>query len=153
MSVNRQGNHQQHSIFISVIDDGRRLKTPGSGPFDRPRRNARRQPPFHTRRLAGIARINPIDVPAFLELKEQAQVEYAASRDPLILGDEFERAVRDRRSTRMRISRAQKHEPQREAFRDLETARRTPHPQFDAEGGTRASQAIRRKSRAIPFSA
>src|SRR3979490_3321147 len=57
--------------------------------------------PFDSRRLARIAWIKPINMPALLELKIQAEIGLISRCDPLTLGDEINSPMRDgrRRST------------------------------------------------------
>ena len=49
--------------------------------------------PFDAGRLARIAWIDPINVPAFLEMKIQTEISLTSRGDPLILCDKIDRAV------------------------------------------------------------
>lgn len=63
-------------------------------PFDRDNAHPRRQLAPDARRLARIARIFPVDVPAFFEVKEEAMQGLVSRRNGLIIGNEFDRSVR-----------------------------------------------------------
>ena len=80
---------QRHFVLITKIDDGRRAKTPRRRPLDFPCGETCRQLPLDARGLARIAWIDPIDMPALLELKMQTEIEVMPGRNRLILGYEL----------------------------------------------------------------
>jgi hypothetical protein len=49
-------------------------------------------------RLAGISRVNPVDVPTLLKLEMQSNVGLVSWRDPFVLGDEIDCAMGNRNS-------------------------------------------------------
>ena len=71
----RHRNRQQHGVLVAVGHHrwcGHLLRV---GPLDGAGREAGRQPPVDPRRLAGIAGVLPVDVPAAIELELHAERE------------------------------------------------------------------------------
>src|ERR1700675_2740231 len=90
------GDHQQHMGFIPVVNHRTAAQPDWHRPSYLSRLNPFRQFPLDFRRLAGVPRILPIDVPARIELKQQPDPQGLARRSGSVLRNQADFRVRYR---------------------------------------------------------
>src|SRR5262249_9746569 len=94
--VNR--DHQQNIVAVAVVHDLRRTLQPvRSRPLDLACRQAGGKLPLEDRRLAGITRIDPVNVPSRLQQEMDAQQKVLPGLDGGALRDQVDSCVFDRK--------------------------------------------------------
>jgi hypothetical protein len=87
---NREGDDQQNLSAISEVNNGAGAQSLGRGPFDLPRVKAGGEFPLDARGLARVSGILPINMPAGVQDKVQADPGIFAWRDGVVFGHELD---------------------------------------------------------------
>lgn len=102
------GSQQKHLSFIAVIHNRSSSQTYGLWPANRASRKSRRKLPLDLRRLARIPGVLPIDVPAWIQPKQQSDPQRFARRR-ILFGDQLDPGVRICRQLRAQTSGEDQH--------------------------------------------
>ena len=86
---NPQLKREQHLILIAVIHQWPEWQTLGRGKLQRPGGNSNGKRPLNMRRLACVARILPVNVPAGLKLEVETRIGRLASIESLRNDEQF----------------------------------------------------------------
>ena len=82
-------NWKEHFVFVAEVHQGTEGKTPGDGKLKRAGGDSLRQRPLDVGRLAGVAGVFPVDVPAGFELEVKAGVVGGAGFELRVGADEL----------------------------------------------------------------